>query len=245
MSARISSQVLKRVPEAMPSNLQLQDMKRLSLNDLKPLPGSFRVAKRLGRGSGGGKAKTAGRGHKGQGKYGTRKGPGFEGGQKPLHKIMPKFGAVNHKRIEYETVGLNKLQTWIDQGRLNTEEVITMKTLRDCGLASKSLKGGVKILGEKEVKFSTPIRIEVSKASKSAIKEIEACGGTIVAKFYNAQSLRGLLKPHKFANNTPPVAAMPVRSKTLQWYRNWDNRGFLATNPNEAKNDESNIKQEV
>ncbi|KNC80344.1 50S ribosomal protein L15, partial [Sphaeroforma arctica JP610] len=189
-------------------------------------------AKRLGRGSGGGKAKTSGRGHKGQGKYGTGKGPHFEGGQKPLHKTIPKWGMTTFKRKEYETVNLNKLQTWIDQGRLDTSGVITMKTLRDCGLASRSLKGGVKILGEKEgeLKFNTPIEIEVSQASRTAIRDIEASGGKVTAKYFNTASLRALIKPHKFPNGVPK-APLPVVSKTLKWYRNYDNRGYLATKP--------------
>ncbi|OLY80692.1 54S ribosomal protein L10, mitochondrial [Smittium mucronatum] len=181
---------------------------------------------RLGRGPGSGKGKTSGRGHKGQNARtgnGTPK-PGFEGGQTPLYQRYPKRGFTNIFKRELTGLNLDRLQHWINLGRIDPKKKITLKELFDSNIVK--FKDGVSLLGRGSVYFKEPIEIEVTKASKSAIKRIEELGGKVTCVYHNKLALRAVLKPEKFG--IMPKFAEPTNVKLLEWYSNKDNRGYLA-----------------
>jgi large subunit ribosomal protein L15 len=145
----------------------------MSLHNLKPAAGSTFTKKRLGRGEGSGSAGTAGRGHKGaKSRSGYSKKIGFEGGQMPLQRRVPKFGFTNPNRIEYRGINLDTIQMLVDE---KSVKEINLDTLMDNGLAGKH--DLVKILGRG--KITSAIDVRVNKVSESAKKAIEKAGGTI------------------------------------------------------------------
>lgn len=152
----------------------------LILNQLANRPGARHKPKCLGRGIGSGKGKTCGRGGKGQTARTGVAIKGFEGGQMPIHRRLPKRGFVNNRRIESAVLNIGTLQQFIDAGKLDTKSAITSKTLETAG-AIKSARNGVKILGSGEIKAK--VSLEVESASASAIAAIEKAGGkvTIIA----------------------------------------------------------------
>ena len=193
------------------------------LNTIANNPGATRQKKRVGRGPGSGRGKTAGRGHKGQksrNNGGIRLG--FEGGQTPLYRLLPKRGFKNKFARPMEPVNLSKLQDWIAQGRIDPRETITMKHLFDSGLVTR-IRHGVKLLGTGADEFKVPVDIEVTQASKSAIAAIEQCGGSIKTVYHNRLGLRVLLKPEKFDGVLPRRARPPP--KLMPYYLNYENRG--------------------
>ena len=139
----------------------------MRLEELHPAPGARKKVKRVGRGPGSGSGKTASKGHKGQkARSGGVKGPGFEGGQMPLQRRIPKRGFTNIFRIEYAVVNLRDLE-----GMSGT---VTPETLKEQGVV-KNMKSGVKVLGIGDVKAALTVRAH--KFSKSAIEKIQAAGG--------------------------------------------------------------------
>ncbi|MCS7204690.1 MAG: 50S ribosomal protein L15 [Leptospiraceae bacterium] len=138
---------------------------------LQPFPGSRKKKKRVGRGEGSGHGKTSGRGQKGQkARTGYSKKIGFEGGQMPLYKRIPKRGFHNPFKIEYQVVNLEKID------KIQTQGEITIETLYENGLIRKKNQP-VKILGMGEI--SKPLTIKANAASKSAIQKVESKGGKI------------------------------------------------------------------
>ena len=216
----------KDEPFCLVGTRKMSGSPRLTLNKIKDNRGANKVAKRVGRGIGSGKGKTAGRGHKGQksrqGNKGMR-GRGFEGGQTPLHLKIPKTGFPNTRfKAELKALNVEKLQKFVDKGRLDPSKPITMKELFDANIVGK-IPHGVKLLGRGHI--TTPVNIEVTRASKSAIEAIEAAGGTVVCGWYNRLNLRALLKPHKF--DVIPRRARPPPRK-MKYYQNYENRGYLS-----------------
>lgn len=141
----------------------------MRLNELSPAKGARKKEKRIGRGPGSGHGKTATKGHKGQNaRSGGPKGPGFEGGQMPFQRRMPKRGFTNVFRKEYTILNL------ADLSKFKSSDVITPEMLLEKGVISK-IKDGVKILGEGDLKG--PLTIKANKFSNSALKKIEAAGG--------------------------------------------------------------------
>lgn len=141
----------------------------MKLEELRPAPGAKKKPKRIGRGPGSGHGKTSTKGHKGQkARSGGVKGPGFEGGQMPLQRRLPKRGFKNPFRKEYAIVNLDDLAPLADQGTL-TPELLYKKGI------VKDLKDGLKVLGMGELK--SKIVIQAHKFSKSAIEKIQAAGG--------------------------------------------------------------------
>eukprot|EP01138_Halocafeteria_seosinensis_P008055 gb/GECG01008231.1/.p1 GENE.gb/GECG01008231.1/~~gb/GECG01008231.1/.p1 ORF type:complete len:285 (+),score=30.40 gb/GECG01008231.1/:1-855(+) len=199
----------------------------LALNTLRDNPGARKKRKRVGRGPGSGSGKTAGRGHKGTyARSGGSVPPGFEGGQTPIQRQLPKSGFTNKKfRKEYETLNLDKLQLWIDSGRIDPSQKITVKTLWDSGIMGRDVKNGVKLLGKGSENFASKVDIVVNQASSSAINAIENNGGNVVAKYYSPLSLRALLKPWKF--DTLPREARP-KAKEMKYYTDPEKRGYLS-----------------
>ena len=141
----------------------------MSLNSLKVPKGATKVRKRVGRGQGSGLGKTAGRGGKGQkARSGGVKGPGFEGGQMPLQRRIPKRGFTNIFRKEYSVVNVADLAT------LGGKDPITPEVLLEKGLI-RNMKDGVKVLGMGDLKAQIVVRAH--KFSKSASDKIQAAGG--------------------------------------------------------------------
>lgn len=144
----------------------------MSLNNLKPAAGSTKSRKRIGRGEGSGRGGTSTRGHKGQkSRSGYSKKIGFEGGQMPLQRRVPKFGFKNPFRVEYHGINLDTLQKLADEKKVKS---VTPELLVENGLANK--KDLVKILGRGELKAK--LEVTAHGFSKTAISAIEAAGGT-------------------------------------------------------------------
>ena len=146
----------------------------MNLSNLKPASGSTKNRKRIGRGTGSGRGGTSTRGHKGAGsRSGTSSKVGFEGGQMPLQRRVPKVGFKNPNRIEYVGVNLDVLQKLTDQYSVSS---IDFATLKEHGLVSKN--DLVKILGRGEL--TTKLEVKAHAFTATAQKAIEAAGGTIV-----------------------------------------------------------------
>lgn len=143
----------------------------MKIQDLSPANGSTKKRKRVGRGTGSGHGKTACRGDKGQkARSGGGVPPGFEGGQMPIQRRLPKRGFTNPFKKKYELINLKDLNVFESNTKIDVE-FLTMHGL------VKNVKDGIKLLGEGEI--SKPLVLKVNKASKSAIEKIEAAGGTI------------------------------------------------------------------
>ncbi|WP_423997976.1 50S ribosomal protein L15 [Maribacter sp. IgM3_T14_3] len=149
----------------------------MGLHNLQPAEGSVnRDGKRLGRGQGSGKGGTAARGHKGaKSRSGYSKKIGFEGGQMPLQRRVPKFGFTNINRKDYQGINLEKLQELVDNKILTNE--VSLDLLIENGLVGKN--DLVKILGNGELK--EPLKISVHKFTASAKAAIEAAGGEAIS----------------------------------------------------------------
>lgn len=149
----------------------------MELHNLKPAQGAVqKEGKRVGRGEGSGKGGTSTRGHKGaKSRSGYSKKIGFEGGQMPLQRRVPKFGFTNINRKEYRGINLDKLQELVDKGAVKKE--VTLDILLENGLAHK--KDLVKILGDGELKAA--LKVSVHKFSASAKVAIEAAGGEAIS----------------------------------------------------------------
>ena len=139
----------------------------MELHNLKPAKGSVKKGKRIGRGEGSKRGGTATRGHKGQkSRSGYSKKIGFEGGQQPLQRRVPKFGFTNPNRVEYQGVNLDRLQELVDNKKIKTK--VDKQTLVENGLAKK--KDLVKILGRGELKAKLDITAHAfSSSAKAAI----------------------------------------------------------------------------
>ena len=150
----------------------------MKLNEVKDNPGATKNRKRVGRGIGSGTGKTSGSGHKGQKARSGVSINGFEGGQMPIHRRLPKRGFTNIFRKKYVEVNLGRLQAAIDSGRLDAGKPVDAAALVGAGVISKA-RDGVRILGKGEL-TAKKIVIHVAGASKSATAAVEAAGGKIV-----------------------------------------------------------------
>jgi len=149
----------------------------MKLHELAGPPGARKTRKRIGRGIGSGKGKTAGRGGKGQTARSGVRIKGFEGGQMPLHRRLPKRGFKNVAFArKLNEVSLDRLQRAIDAGRLDTAGKIDAAALVKAGVLRRA-KDGVRLLGGGEIKAK--LTLSVFGASKSAIAEVEKAGGTV------------------------------------------------------------------
>ena len=149
----------------------------MKLNQLSDNPGARKNRIRVGRGIGSGKGKTGGRGGKGQTARTGVAIKGFEGGQMPLHRRLPKRGFNNIFRQEHAVVNLGRLQQAVEAGRLDPKTTIGREALKAAGLVNK-VGAGIKLLAKGELKH--PLTIEVDRASKSAIEAVEKAGGKVV-----------------------------------------------------------------
>jgi large subunit ribosomal protein L15 len=148
----------------------------MKLSDIADNAGSRKKRMRVGRGIGSGKGKTAGRGGKGQTARSGVRIKGFEGGQMPIHRRLPKRGFTNIFRLEFAEINLDRIQGAIDAKTLDAKDVINAESLVKSG-AIRRAKAGVRLLGRGEIKAK--LTIEVHGASKSAIAAVEKAGGTV------------------------------------------------------------------
>ena len=149
----------------------------MELHTLTDNKGATRNRKRVGRGVGSGIGKTSGSGHKGQKARSGVAIKGFEGGQMPIHRRLPKRGFVNIFRKTYVEVNIGNVQKSIDDGRIDPAKPIDIAVLQSAGLVGKP-KDGVRLLANGDV--SAKIEIHVAGASKSAISAVEKAGGSVV-----------------------------------------------------------------
>ncbi len=152
----------------------------MKLNEIRDNKGAHYKYKRVGRGIGSGKGKTSGRGGKGQTARTGVALNGFEGGQTPLHRRMPKRG-FSHKafRLDYRIINLGRLQVALDAGKLKPDVTVDGAALVAAGVLRR-VGDGVRLLAKGELK--SPLTIEVAGASKAAIAAVEKLGGKVVVK---------------------------------------------------------------
>lgn len=146
----------------------------MNLSNLTPAPGSVKARKRIGRGSGSGMGGTSTRGHKGaKSRSGYSRKLGFEGGQMPIQRRLPKFGFKNINRVEYKAINLETIQALVDSKKL---EKVGLEELREAGFISKSTL--VKVLGKGTL--TAKVEVSANAFSKSAEEAIVAAGGSVV-----------------------------------------------------------------
>jgi large subunit ribosomal protein L15 len=148
----------------------------MKLSDIADNAGSRKKRMRVGRGIGSGKGKTSGRGGKGQTARSGVRIKGFEGGQMPMHRRLPKRGFNNIFRLEFAEINLDRLQDAIDAKLIDVKETVTAESLVKAGVIRRA-KDGVRLLGRGELKAK--LAIEVYGASKSAVAAVEKAGGTV------------------------------------------------------------------
>lgn len=155
----------------------------MRLNELRDNPGATRPRKRVGRGIGSGKGKTAGRGHKGQKSRSGVAIKGFEGGQMPIYRRLPKRGFNNIFGKNFNEVNIGRLQRAVDEGKLDAANPINIDALIASGVIRKPLDG-VRLLAKGELKAK--LSLEVTGASEAAVKAVEAAGGAVTVVPYKA-----------------------------------------------------------
>ena len=149
----------------------------MRLNEIRDNKGSTKPRKRIGRGIGSGTGKTSGKGHKGQKSRSGVSIKGFEGGQMPIHRRLPKRGFTNINRVNYIELNLEKIQNLIDSKKIDPNKAINHEVLQNLGLI-RSKQGKIKLLGKGSIK--SKIDIEVSASSKTAKVIVEKIGGSVV-----------------------------------------------------------------
>lgn len=186
----------------------------MKLNELSARPGATKTKRRVGRGIGSGKGKTAGRGNKGQNSRSGVSLKGFEGGQMPFYRRMPKRGFTNIFRKEYEILNIGQLQKAVDDGALDAKNTIDEGALK----ASRLVRGrgdGVRILAKGEL--TVALQIDVAGASKAAIAAIENAGGKITvrsAKVVPEESVKSKKQAAKKTKKTTEEAAAPDKNQS-------------------------------
>ena len=148
----------------------------MKLNEIADRPGATHNTKRVGRGIGSGKGKTAGRGVKGQKARTGVAIKGFEGGQMPLHRRLPKRGFTNIFAKNFNEVGLGRVQQAIDAGKLDAKAAVTAEALKAAGII-KRVRDGVRLLSNGELKAA--VAFELAGASKTAVAAVEKAGGSV------------------------------------------------------------------
>ena len=148
----------------------------MRLNEISDNQGATKDRKRVGRGAGSGTGKTSGRGHKGQKSRAGATINGFEGGQMPIYRRLPKRGFKNPFRKQYRIVNVDDIQRAIDAGKIKAGAELDAKSLQDSGVVGKG-KSGIRVLGR--CKINAAVNLNVAGASKTAITAIEKAGGKV------------------------------------------------------------------
>ena len=156
----------------------------MKLNEIRDNAGSTKNAKRVGRGIGSGRGKTSGSGHKGQKARSGVSINGFEGGQMPIHRRLPKRGFNNIFRKKYVEVNVGRIQSAVDAGKLDASQPIDAAALVAAGVISKA-KDGVRLLAKGELKAS--VNVTVAGASKAASDLVEKAGGSVTVAGASAE----------------------------------------------------------
>jgi large subunit ribosomal protein L15 len=179
----------------------------MKLNELGAVPGEQKSRKRVGRGIGSGKGKTAGRGHKGQKSRAGVSINGFEGGQMPLYRRLPRRGFHNRFSLDMEALNLDRLQAAVDQKKLDAGKPITVAVLRAAHVV-RGNRDGVRLLGRGEL--TAKLTLELDGASKTAVAAVEKAGGTITLtrppKADNEESKKRRHRKDKKAKKPAPEA---------------------------------------
>ncbi|MEE7446954.1 50S ribosomal protein L15 [Methylobacterium radiotolerans] len=160
----------------------------MKLNQISDNPGATKDRMRVGRGIGSGKGKTAGRGVKGQKARTGVAIKGFEGGQMPLHRRLPKRGFNNLYAQDLNEVNLGRIQEAVDAGKLDKAATVTVESLVAAGIIARP-RDGVKLLGVGEL--TAKLSFEVTRASKSAVEAVEKAGGSVSTVYAQGASTRG------------------------------------------------------
>lgn len=181
----------------------------MKLNEIRDNPGARRSKMRICRGIGSGKGKTGGRGGKGQTARSGVAINGFEGGQMPIYRRLPKRGFTNIFAKQFVEVNLGQLQSAIDAGKLDAKKNITAEALVEAGLVRR-IKDGIRLLGKGEVKAK--INIQVAGVTKSAQAAIEKVGGAVEVIAQQAETAKPVEKMTKPAA-TPSKETKPIESK--------------------------------
>ncbi|KAJ9239190.1 hypothetical protein DTO169E5_4480 [Paecilomyces variotii] len=194
LSLPLQSSSIQISTTASPLSFLLQQQSRNAhiLASLSDNPGAYNKRIRRGRGPASGKGKTSGRGHKGQGQHG-KVPAGFNGGQTPEIIVHGERGFQNIFSIELAPVNLERIQEWIDQGRIDPTRPITVRELAQSRCIHQT-KDGVKLLASGASSLKQPINIVVSRASASAIAAVEAAGGTLTTRFYTRAAIQRIIK---------------------------------------------------
>lgn len=164
----------------------------MKLNELRDNPGATHKAIRVGRGQGSGKGKTSGSGVKGQKSRSGVAIAGFEGGQMPLYRRLPKRGFNNPSAKDYQVINLSQLQIALDNGKLDSKATINAAALKKAGLISK-IGDGVRLLAQGELKAK--VTLEIAGASAKAVEAVEKAGGSLTALVGKKE--KGPRKPEK------------------------------------------------
>ncbi|KAI1288549.1 ribosomal protein L18e/L15P [Xylaria venustula] len=217
------------------------------LASLSDNPGAHQKRIRVGRGPSSGKGKTSGRGHKGQKQHGKVR-PWFQGGQTPLIFQKGRLGFENLRAPVMSEVNLDKLQEWIDAGRIDPTQPITPKELIQSNLVG-TIKDGIKLLARGGDTLKQPVDIMVSRASAAAIDAVEKAGGKIVTRYYTKQAIKRLVEGKSVNTGRPlPTGAEhvepvletvreggffyrlpdPTSRWDMEYYRDPAHRGYLS-----------------
>ncbi|MFY9624913.1 MAG: 50S ribosomal protein L15 [Rhodoplanes sp.] len=148
----------------------------MKLNEIADKPGARKARMRIGRGIGSGKGKTGGRGGKGQTARAGVSIKGFEGGQMPLHRRLPKRGFNNIFALDLNEVNIGRVQAAVDKGTLAPDSIVNVETLVNAGVLRRA-RDGVRLLGDGELKAK--LQFEVHGASKAAVAAVEKSGGSV------------------------------------------------------------------
>ncbi|KAI8943058.1 hypothetical protein NX059_001094 [Plenodomus lindquistii] len=198
---RLASSLLSTRQQPTPSPLAVaclalaQQRCASILSSLADNKGAYNKKIRRGRGPASGKGKTGGRGQKGQHAHG-KVPAGFEGGQTPQWITNPDRGRgkYNPFTVEMSPINLDRIQEWIDQGRLDPTKPITMKELAKSRCIHGVKRNGVKLLARNPEQLKTPIHLIVSRASAEAIARVEELGGSVTTRFYSPTSIKRVLR---------------------------------------------------
>ncbi|WP_420961705.1 50S ribosomal protein L15 [Brucella sp. IR073] len=148
----------------------------MKLNDLRDKPGATKARKRVARGIGSGSGKTAGRGVKGQKSRSGVSINGFEGGQMPIYRRLPKRGFTNIFAKSYNVISVGRVQQAIDAGKLDVKDVVNAEALIAAGVIRRA-KDGVRLLADGEI--TAKVNFDIAGASKAAIEKVEKSGGSV------------------------------------------------------------------
>lgn len=179
------------------------------LGSLSDNPGAYNKRKRVGRGPASGYGKTAGRGHKGQKQHG-KVPTGFNGGQTKNEVVHGERGFKNNFSIDLSKVNVDKVQEWINKGRLDPSKPITLRDLAK-SRCIHGVKEGVKLLAKNAEALTTPINIIVSRASAAAIAAVEKAGGSVTTRYYTPSSIRRIMR-----SETSPIASLDAIGGPLE-----------------------------